>query len=47
MRAAMLLAVDELQRVEAIQKRAIMIISGANDYEFYCSLYKLKQVYTR
>ena len=41
------LTVDELRRLEAIQKRAIMIISGANDYEFYCSLYDLEQVNTR
>jgi len=37
----------ELRRLKAIQKRAIMIISGANDYAFYCSLYKLEQVITR
>ena len=41
------LTVDELRRLEAIQKRAIMIISGANNYEFYCSLYELEQVQTR
>jgi len=41
------LTVDELRRLEAIQKRAIMIISGANDYECYCLLYKLEQVNTR
>ena len=32
---------------QAIQKRAIMIISGANDCKFYCSLYDLEQVNTR
>jgi len=32
------LTVDGLRRLETIQKRAIMIISGANDYEFYCLL---------
>jgi len=41
------LTVDELRRLEAIQKRAVMIISGANDYEFYSLLYKLEQVNTR
>ena len=41
------LTVDELRRLEATQKRAIMIISGASNYEFYCSLYKLEQVQTR
>jgi len=41
------LTVDELRRLHAIQKRAVMIVSGANDYEFYCLLYKLEQVNTR
>ena len=41
------LTVDELRRLEAIQKRAIMIIYGAINYEFYCSLYKLEQIQTR
>jgi len=41
------LTFDELRRLEAIQKRAVMIISGANDYELYCLLSKLEQVNTR
>jgi len=41
------LTVDELRGLEAIQKRAVKIISGAKDYEFYCWLYKLEQVITR
>ena len=41
------LTVDELRRLDAIQKRATMIISDANDYEFYCSLYELDQVNTQ
>jgi len=41
------LTVDEFRRLEAIPKRAIMIISGANDYDFYCSWYKLEQLNTR
>jgi len=42
------LTVDELRRLEAIQKRAFMFISGANDYtNFYYLLYKLEQVNTR
>jgi len=28
------------------KKRAVMIISGANDYELYCLLYKLEPVTT-
>jgi len=39
------LTFDELRRLEAIQK--LMIISGVNDYELYCSLYKLEHVNTR
>jgi len=38
------LTVVELRRLEAIQNRAIMIISGANDHELYCSLYKLEHL---
>ena len=38
------LTVDELRKLEAIQKRAIMISSGANDYKFYYSWHELEQV---
>ena len=41
------LTVDEQRKLEAIQKRAIMIISGSNDYEFNCSLYDLELMQTR
>jgi len=41
------LTVDELQRLKAIQKQAVMIISGAKNYAFYCLLYKLERVNTR
>jgi len=41
------LTVDELRRLEAVQKRAVMIISCANDYEMYCLLYKLEEENTR
>jgi len=38
--------VDELRTLEEIKERAIMIISDARDYEFYCSFYELEQVKT-
>ena len=41
------LTVDEQRKLDAIQKRAIMIISGSNDYEFNCSLYDLELMQTR
>jgi len=41
------LTVDELRRLAGLQKRAVMIISGADEYEFDCLLYKLEQVNTR
>ena len=43
------LTVDELRRLESMQKRATMIKSVANDYEFYCFLYvyELDKVRTR
>jgi hypothetical protein len=41
------LTVDEHRQLEAVQKRAVFIISGSNDYEFYCSLYDLELIQTR
>ena len=41
------LTVDEQRKLEAIQKRAIMITSGSNEYEFNCSLYDLELMQTR
>jgi hypothetical protein len=35
------LTVDEHRQLEAVQKRAIFIISGSNDSEFYCILYTI------
>ena len=41
------LTIDEHHQLEAVQKRAIFIISGSSDYEFYCSLYDLELIQTR
>ena len=41
------LTVDEHRQLEAVQKRAIVIISGSNDYEFDCALFGLELVKTR
>jgi hypothetical protein len=41
------LSVDEQRQLEAVQKRAIFIVSGSCDYEFYCSLYNLELIQTQ
>jgi hypothetical protein len=41
------LTVNERRQLETVQKRAVFIISGSDDYEFYCSLYDLELIQTR
>ena len=38
---------DQRDRLESLQRRAIKLISGSQDYEFYCCIYQIEPIKVR
>ena len=38
---------DQRNRLESLQRRAIRLISGSQDYEFYCCIYEIEPIAVR
>ena len=41
------LTVDQLDRLEVLQRRAMKILSGSDDYELYSVIYNIEPIYVR